>query len=75
MHLLFEKQDAIFMDTNRNQDSGLWEKTYKNFKSGIAFSPSLTTSLKLQYETKHGFVFACLFGWVYLTMVAAVTDT
>lgn len=68
IHLLFEKQDTIFMDTNRNKDNGSWEKTYKNFKSGIAFSPSLTTSLKLQYETKHGFVFASLFGWFYLTM-------
>lgn len=68
MHLLLGKQETVFMDTNRNQDSGSCEKTRKNFKSGAAFSPSLTTSLNLQYETKQGFVFACLFGCLfYLT--------
>lgn len=68
MYFLFQKQDALFMDTGRNQDCSSWEMTYKNFKSGIAFFPSLTTSLKVQYETKHGFVFAYLFGCFYLTM-------
>lgn len=53
------------MDTNRNEDNDSWEKTYQNFKSGVAFSPSLATSLKLQYETKHGILFASLFDWVF----------
>lgn len=62
------KNSTIFRDTNRNQDSSSWEKRCKNFQSGITFTSSLTTSLKLQYETKHGLLFVCLFVWFYLSM-------
>lgn len=62
------KNNTIFRDTSRNQDSSSWEKRCKNFQSGITFSSSLTTSLKLQYETKHGLSFVCLFGWFYLSV-------
>lgn len=43
-------------------------KRYKNFKSGIAFSLSLTISLKQRYEKQHSFVFAFLVGWLYLNI-------
>lgn len=59
---------ALYLGTQTGIKTAALGKRCKNFQSGITFSSSLTTSLKLQYETKHGSLFVCLFGWFYLSM-------
>lgn len=58
----------LYLGTQTEIKTAALGKRYKNFQSGITFSSSLSTSLKLQYKTKHGLLFVCLFGWLYLSM-------
>lgn len=65
MHLLLGKQETIFMDTNRNQDSGSCEKTRKNFKiRGCILS--FTNYIVKSTIWNKAWLCICLFIWLFI---------